>query len=179
MRLELPDPRIARSFRATIRAASVASHLSSIPNPPGHRCGCRSQCHARASGSGRDGVSIDGFDGETAIVPSPFNITSTRFPNAIQVPVIIVTTRGNSGSVTAMGTPSAATPRTCRAAVPRVRWRKPTRARQRPTVPAPTGQLVRVLPSGDGRVRTRASGWMLDRLHSCSHPARALAVPSG
>jgi hypothetical protein len=64
-------------------------------------------------------------------------------PGASDVPVAIVAISANSWSATPIAAPSAATPRTCRTAVPRVRWRKPMSARprtitssvQRPTLP--------------------------------------------
>jgi hypothetical protein len=77
-------------------------------------------------------------------VPSPFSITSTRLPDPTHAPVDIIAITGNSGSLTPMGTPSTATPRTWRTAVPRVRCRKPMRASaatttmsiHRPTAPS-------------------------------------------
>ena len=64
-------------------------------------------------------------------VSSPFSVTCTRLPGASPVPVAIAAISGNSGALTPIGTPSAATPRTWRTAVPRVRWRKPTSASPR------------------------------------------------
>ena len=85
----------------------------------------------------------------------------SKSPDAIQAPVIIVTTSGNCGSLTPIGTPSVATPRTYCTAVPRVRWRKPTSARDSTTLtsvhhPARPNTVFR----RRARVSVRVSGGM-------------------